>query len=305
MVRADDTFLSIIDDSPVVVKQLSSEDLLSDVPLFSDFPEFLPFPGDYDTTSSVWDSPPDSPCSSSDELTPFLLNVSEEIPSLSDKDALFSSSRAFFEDTNKMSVMLGEHSPSTLFDTCWSPPASPLQQSALHQNSFEDSSFDGSISFDTFSFNLDDCADSLLGDISVSLKRKGDALDDFSTKKQCVKKETMVTPTKRRIIKQEPSISPMTPMSCSSTPRSRKCPESPESKRRIHNVLERKRRNDLKMSYQELREQIPELADNERTPTGQILIKAHEYITHLQEQEAELKAGIAAARAENMRLLQL
>jgi hypothetical protein len=63
-------------------------------------------------------------------------------------------------------------------------------------------------------------------------------------------------------------------------------------------VLERKRRNDLKASYQELRECIPELAHQERAPTAQILSKGVEYIETLKKNEATMMAAITALRAE-------
>lgn len=81
--------------------------------------------------------------------------------------------------------------------------------------------------------------------------------------------------------------------------------EDPRARRLTHNVLERKRRNDLKNSYQELRECIPEVEDNERTPTGQILIKAMEHVTHLKEREVNMLERIAEARRENERLRQI
>lgn len=74
--------------------------------------------------------------------------------------------------------------------------------------------------------------------------------------------------------------------------------ENPENKRRIHNVLERKRRNDLKLSYQSLRCQLPSLADNERAPTGHILIQAVDYITDLKKEEALLAQKTAALREQ-------
>jgi Myc proto-oncogene protein len=81
--------------------------------------------------------------------------------------------------------------------------------------------------------------------------------------------------------------------------------DTPEGKRHTHNVLERKRREDLKISYQNLRLQVPELASAERAPTGQILIKASEYIMKLKAEEQELLASIAAARAQNANLNRL
>eukprot|EP00731_Ephydatia_muelleri_P035916 Em0179g6a len=41
-----------------------------------------------------------------------------------------------------------------------------------------------------------------------------------------------------------------------------------EQRRASHNILERKRRNDLKYSFQILRGQIPELEDNQKAPKG-------------------------------------
>jgi Myc proto-oncogene protein len=78
--------------------------------------------------------------------------------------------------------------------------------------------------------------------------------------------------------------------------------EDPESKRHTHNVLERKRRNDLKNSYQLLRERVPSLEDDDRAPTGKILLHAVEFITHLKNTEEMLTQSVAQARAENERL---
>jgi hypothetical protein len=81
--------------------------------------------------------------------------------------------------------------------------------------------------------------------------------------------------------------------------------DDPESKRHTHNVLERKRRNELKSSYQELREEIPDLYSNDKTPTGVILNRACEYIAALQEEEAMLLQGLELAKQENARLRKL
>uniref|UniRef100_A0A8C9MZE8 BHLH domain-containing protein n=1 Tax=Serinus canaria TaxID=9135 RepID=A0A8C9MZE8_SERCA len=48
-------------------------------------------------------------------------------------------------------------------------------------------------------------------------------------------------------------------------------------KRRTHNVLERQRRNELKLSFFALRDEIPEVANNEKAPKVVILKKATEY----------------------------
>lgn len=55
--------------------------------------------------------------------------------------------------------------------------------------------------------------------------------------------------------------------------------------RATHNVLERKRRNELKQRFQYLRDSIPELVCNERAPKVAILQKAFNYITYLKMEE--------------------
>lgn len=79
--------------------------------------------------------------------------------------------------------------------------------------------------------------------------------------------------------------------------------EDPEVRRLTHNVLERKRRNDLKLSYKSLRRQLPALADNERCPTGQILTHAVDTIEALQAEARALEAGIRAAKLRRQQLL--
>ncbi|XP_042529033.1 myc proto-oncogene protein [Dipodomys spectabilis] len=59
-------------------------------------------------------------------------------------------------------------------------------------------------------------------------------------------------------------------------------------KRRTHNVLERQRRNELKRSFFALRDQIPELENNEKAPKVVILKKATTYILSIQVEEQKL-----------------
>uniref|UniRef100_A0A8C0EZN9 BHLH domain-containing protein n=1 Tax=Bubo bubo TaxID=30461 RepID=A0A8C0EZN9_BUBBB len=61
-------------------------------------------------------------------------------------------------------------------------------------------------------------------------------------------------------------------------------------KRRTHNVLERQRRNELKLSFFALRDQIPEVANNEKAPKVVILKKATEYVLSIQSDEHRLIA---------------
>uniref|UniRef100_A0A4W5P9C3 Transcriptional regulator n=1 Tax=Hucho hucho TaxID=62062 RepID=A0A4W5P9C3_9TELE len=74
----------------------------------------------------------------------------------------------------------------------------------------------------------------------------------------------------------------------------RKCPSprtsDPEDydKRRTHNVLERQRRNELKLSFFALRDKIPEVANNEKAAKVVILKKAIECIYSMQTDEQRL-----------------
>lgn len=75
------------------------------------------------------------------------------------------------------------------------------------------------------------------------------------------------------------------------------------SKRATHNVLERKRRNDLKTSFHILREEVPDIKDNERSPKVTILRKAKDYVDKLKKDEMRLQAELAKERRKNEDLL--
>ncbi len=77
-----------------------------------------------------------------------------------------------------------------------------------------------------------------------------------------------------------------------------------EQRRASHNVLERKRRNDLKYSFQILRGQIPELEDNQRAPKVTILKKAAEYIKEIREKEEDMQSRLAREVRRESKLLQ-
>lgn len=65
-----------------------------------------------------------------------------------------------------------------------------------------------------------------------------------------------------------------------------------EHRRTSHNILERKRRNDLKYSFQVLRAQVPDLEDNQRAPKVTILRKAAEYIKRIQTESDSMEQEI-------------
>lgn len=72
-----------------------------------------------------------------------------------------------------------------------------------------------------------------------------------------------------------------------------------EFTRATHNVLERKRRNDLKLKFQKLRDCVPELKDNERAPKVSILRKSWEYISHIKQEEIKLLAELEKQSMRN------
>lgn len=83
------------------------------------------------------------------------------------------------------------------------------------------------------------------------------------------------------------------------------CIESDDEARRAsHNVLERKRRNDLKSSFQKLREEIPELEDNLRAPKVTILKKAMDFIRHMQEVERAAEEELLIEQRRKARLVE-
>ncbi|XP_061522263.1 transcriptional regulator Myc-A [Phycodurus eques] len=73
-----------------------------------------------------------------------------------------------------------------------------------------------------------------------------------------------------------------------SSPRSNPSDTEDHDKRRTHNVLERQRRNELKLSFFALRDEIPEVANNEKAAKVVILKKAAECIRGMQADERRL-----------------
>ena len=71
----------------------------------------------------------------------------------------------------------------------------------------------------------------------------------------------------------------------------------PTARRASHNVLERKRRIDLKRSFERLRECVPNLEREEKAPKVVVLKKALMHILALKNEEKEL--------AEQKRILQI
>ncbi|XP_062857215.1 N-myc protein [Trichomycterus rosablanca] len=74
-------------------------------------------------------------------------------------------------------------------------------------------------------------------------------------------------------------------------------------RRRNHNILERQRRNDLRSSFLTLRDQLPELAKNDKAAKVLILKKATEYVGSLEAQELRLRQERDRLQAKRQQLL--
>lgn len=113
-----------------------------------------------------------------------------------------------------------------------------------------------------------------------------------------------------------PSSSPSSsssshPQSCPSKAHSLSHLSSPQSsdcedtdKRKAHNFLERKRRNDLRSRFLSLRDEIPGLADCPKTPKVAILTRATEYLQQLHTSERQKAQERKQLKARQLQLLQ-
>lgn len=97
------------------------------------------------------------------------------------------------------------------------------------------------------------------------------------------------------------------PISLSGIQRPRKSGSGSDSedneRRRNHNILERQRRNDLRSSFLTLRDQLPELAKNDKAAKVLILKKAAEYVGSLEAQELRLRQEKDKLQARRQQLL--
>lgn len=117
------------------------------------------------------------------------------------------------------------------------------------------------------------------------------------------------------------SISPSSPpCSSSSSTHSQSSPSKPHShshlsspqssdcedtdRRKAHNFLERKRRNDLRSRFLSLRDEIPGLADCPKTPKVAILTRATEYLQQLHASERQKAQERKQLKARQLQLLQ-
>ncbi|KAM4724698.1 protein L-Myc-1b [Anableps anableps] len=95
---------------------------------------------------------------------------------------------------------------------------------------------------------------------------------------------------------------PSKPPSHLSSPQSSDCEDT--DKRKAHNFLERKRRNDLRSRFLSLRDEIPGLADCAKTPKVAILTRATEYLQQLHAAERQKTQERKQLKARQLQLLQ-
>lgn len=87
-----------------------------------------------------------------------------------------------------------------------------------------------------------------------------------------------------------------------SSPQSSDCEDT--DKRKAHNFLERKRRNDLRSRFLSLRDEIPGLAECPKTPKVAILTRATEYLQQLHAMERQKAQERKRLKARQLQLLQ-
>ncbi|XP_062995975.1 protein L-Myc [Elgaria multicarinata webbii] len=75
------------------------------------------------------------------------------------------------------------------------------------------------------------------------------------------------------------------------------------TKRKNHNFLERKRRNDLRSRFLALRDQVPDLATCSKTPKVVVLSKASEYLQSLLRAEQQMVAEKKLLKLHQLQLL--
>ncbi|XP_078072877.1 transcriptional regulator Myc-B-like [Mustelus asterias] len=95
-------------------------------------------------------------------------------------------------------------------------------------------------------------------------------------------------PAKRLRVESSRILKQISTNSKSKCPSPRSSDSEENDKRRTHNVLERQRRNELKLSFFALRDQIPEVAMNDKAAKVVILKKATEHILSIQSNEQRL-----------------
>lgn len=99
------------------------------------------------------------------------------------------------------------------------------------------------------------------------------------------------------------SVQPCSPLELTSPLQSGGSDSEDLAKRKNHNYMERKRRNDLRSRFLALREEVPGLSHTSKTPKVVVLSKATEYLQGLISNEQRLVAEKMKLRSHNQQLL--
>ncbi|MEE6513129.1 hypothetical protein FKM82_020598, partial [Ascaphus truei] len=100
-----------------------------------------------------------------------------------------------------------------------------------------------------------------------------------------------------------PSLPPSSPPAMCSPQASCSSDGEDMVKRKNHNYLERKRRNDLRSRFLALRDEVPSLSDTSKTPKVVILSRATEHLRGLLSAEQRLEAEKLRLRSRQQQLL--
>ncbi|KAG9471097.1 protein L-Myc [Eleutherodactylus coqui] len=100
-----------------------------------------------------------------------------------------------------------------------------------------------------------------------------------------------------------PSVQPCSPSAPDSPTASGGSDSEDLAKRKNHNYMERKRRNDLRSRFLALREEVPGLAHASKTPKVVVLSKATEYLQSLVSAEQQLVAEKLKLRTRHQQLM--
>lgn len=281
------TMFAAMEADPAPLPVPSKSVLLCDVPFLESLETDLPFrsanadvPDDLLACTPIhgWDSPPESP-------------VHHSVEMLDGVDPMLNT---------KLSSVFDSPSASPLYD--WTPPASP-QPATLD----DDAMLCDFTDLDAFGISGVPTALTLAGSTPeeiLPMKPVPQPTKSLKRKQSTTSSASLDERERKRIREKQEASRIARTQACEQAVRAlaNNKDEDPESKRHTHNVLERKRRNDLKNSYQLLRERVPSLEDDDRAPTGKILLHAVEYINLLKKNESMLDQQMANARAENARL---
>lgn len=286
------TMFTTVPDFDFEPSSKSSSILMCDVPYLEGAQYDLPFrantadvPDDLLACTPIhgWDTPPDSPVHNQ-------MLESFADPLISTKVGMLFDGMDHV-DLAAVSEKLEDCEP--VFE--WTPPASPVASSVPSSDCDTDFTATFPPDLDSLETPFDDVKPSSAPARAGGVKRKAGGAAEHKDDKRRVRQK-LEAERQQRTEECDKAVKELS---------NTKTDDDPESRRHTHNVLERKRRNDLKNSYQQLREELPALEDNDRAPTGQILLHAVEYVKMLVQNETDLLTGIAAAKAENDRLKKL